>query len=48
MFTAVKLPKGKSTVTLTYWPPLLNLGLLISGLTLIVLTGGWWLSHRRH
>lgn len=48
MFTALKLPKGRNTVTLSYWPPLLNLGLLISGLTLIVLTGGWWLSHRRH
>ena len=47
MFTAVKLPQGKNTVTLSYWPPLLNLGLLISGLTLVILTGGWWLVHRR-
>ncbi|TGD18888.1 hypothetical protein EGT51_06680 [Levilactobacillus suantsaiihabitans] len=47
MFTAIKLPQGKSTVTLAYWPPLLNMGLLISGLTLIGLTGGWWFVHRR-
>ncbi len=48
MFTAVKLPKGKSHVTLSYWPPLLNLGLAISAGTLVVLSGGWWLFHRRH
>lgn len=46
MFTAVKLPKGNSTVTLAYWPPLLNVGLLISGGTFIILLGGWWFSHR--
>ncbi|MFC6207976.1 YfhO family protein [Levilactobacillus tongjiangensis] len=48
MFTAVKLPKGQNTVTLAYWPPLLNVGILISLGTLVVLTGGWYLYHRRH
>jgi len=47
MFTAVKLPKGQSTVTLSYWPPLLNAGILVSLVTLLGLTGGWYLTHRR-
>ncbi|KRK90298.1 hypothetical protein FC99_GL000052 [Levilactobacillus koreensis JCM 16448] len=47
MFTAIKLPQGNSTVTLSYWPPLLNVGLLVSGGTLIVLLGGWWLLRKR-
>ncbi|MGY5338752.1 YfhO family protein [Levilactobacillus spicheri] len=47
MFTAVKLAKGRNHVTFTYWPPLLNLGLLLSGLTLLLTLGiGWW-RHRR-
>jgi len=37
MFSAVKLPKGKNEVTFSYWPPLFNLGLIISGITLLLL-----------
>jgi len=37
MFSAVKLPKGKNEVTFSYWPPLFNLGLIISGITLLSL-----------
>lgn len=47
MFTAVKLPKGTSHVTLSYWPPFLNLGLAISGTTLILVLGCWWTVRRR-
>lgn len=35
MFTAVKLPQGTSHVSLKYWPPFLNLGLLLSTVTLL-------------
>lgn len=48
MFTAVKLKKGTNHVKLTYWPPLLNWGLLISGLSLVLVFGSWWWrAHRR-
>nr|WP_057877948.1 YfhO family protein [Levilactobacillus paucivorans] len=48
MFTALKLPRGTSRVTLSYWPPLFNVGLLISGITALSLIGGSWFWRRRH
>ncbi|GEO73416.1 membrane protein [Levilactobacillus namurensis] len=48
MFNAVKLRKGTNHVKLSYWPPMLNLGLLISTLTLLVVSLIWWGQHRRH
>lgn len=39
MFTAVKLPKGESKVTFTFWPPLLNVGIFLSLITLVSLVG---------
>ncbi|KRO18549.1 YfhO family protein [Lacticaseibacillus saniviri] len=38
LFMAVKLAKGQHKVQFTYWPPMLNLGLLISGIAAL-LTG---------
>lgn len=36
-FMAIKLPKGVSRISIAYWPPLLNLGIAISILTLVVI-----------
>lgn len=47
MFTAIKLPKGKSTVTFAYWPPLLNIGLIVSVLTMFGLIAGSWIVKKR-
>ncbi|CAJ1228335.1 membrane protein [Levilactobacillus zymae] len=47
MFTAVKLRPGTNHVTLAYWPPFLNLGLIISGATLLLVCGWWLVSVRR-
>lgn len=47
MFMAVKIPKGKSSVRFSYWPPLLNAGIVISLLTLVGLIGNGYWSKRR-
>ncbi|MFD1550041.1 YfhO family protein [Levilactobacillus fuyuanensis] len=48
MFTAVKLPKGKSTVSFAYWPPLLNMGIIVSLLTLVGLIAESWIVKKKH
>ncbi|KRL94268.1 hypothetical protein FD28_GL000413 [Levilactobacillus hammesii DSM 16381] len=47
MFTAVKLPKGQSTVSFSYWPPLLNIGVLVSSVTLLGLVGYRWINYKK-
>lgn len=44
MFMAVKLSKGKNEVVFSYWPPLLNIGITISLLTLFLMIAyfGFW------
>jgi hypothetical protein len=42
----VELPPGQHTVELSYWPAGLTLGLLISGLSLIVVAGLWYAERR--
>lgn len=37
IFLALNLPKGKHTVSLSYWPPYFNLGLALSILSLILI-----------
>ncbi|WP_056979117.1 YfhO family protein [Fructilactobacillus fructivorans] len=36
-FIAIKTGKGKQNIQLSYWPPFLNLGILVSVLTLLIL-----------
>ncbi|MTV81045.1 YfhO family protein [Lactobacillus sp. CRM56-3] len=47
IFTALKLGRGTHTIRFSYWPPLLNLGILISVLSLMICSAYiYW--HRRH
>ncbi|MFD0896198.1 YfhO family protein [Loigolactobacillus binensis] len=46
-FIAIPLNKGSHTVTLRYWPPYLNLGILITASTLGIDLGYAYYRHRR-
>ncbi|AYM02183.1 hypothetical protein D8911_03945 [Levilactobacillus brevis] len=47
MFMAVKLSKGKNEVSFSYWPPLLNIGIVISLLTLVSIVGYFGYLHKK-
>lgn len=40
-FVAVPMKSGKHTITLSFWPPLLNIGIVVSVLTWIILLMVW-------
>ena len=45
-FRAVSLPAGKSTVSFTYQPNSLRLGMALAGLSLLALSGVWFWSRK--
>lgn len=47
MFTAVKLDKGANKVTFSYWPPYLNVGIILSSVTLVGLSIEEYLRKRQ-